>query len=194
MIAALLEGVRSAALPCSLTLLIPGIAVVLAARKAPVAAAAGFVGSLLVVGWLRAIGYLGTLPVGWIAVAIGTAMLLAVIGSAVNSSRLGTIGLGAVPGVGAAWIWQPCVGVELGSILNRAPTEPLAALPLLSAYLVGVAVVVLVAALVRVVTADTKSPKRFVTVAGVVGGAAVAMAIAFGIYRDVVGWLALVSV
>jgi hypothetical protein len=171
------------------------MAVALAARRRPLAATGGFVLGLVMVGWLRSIGSLGASPTQGVAVVLGLAVLLSIFGLAARSPGRGfACLLGGLPGMAVGWIWQPCVGAELGSMLNRGPAEPVAVLPLTAAYLVGVTLAVVAVAQIRIISADTRKPRRLPTSAGVILGTVVAVLIGAGIYRDVVGWLALVSV
>lgn len=76
MISLLIEGLRSASLPCSLIVLVPGSAVVLAARTGRPIAAAGFALSMSMAAWLRFAGLAGTWPVVMTATALAAAGLL----------------------------------------------------------------------------------------------------------------------
>ncbi|MGD2101598.1 MAG: hypothetical protein PVG83_05125 [Acidimicrobiia bacterium] len=131
MIPALLEGLAQAFLPCSWVILVPALLVAVSTSRHLLLA--GFAGSVILFVWTAVAGWLA--PPVW--VAGGTLLMAAVVWWRLGAGVLQV----ATVGAGAAWAWQPCVGAELGRALNLAQQDPLAALPGLAAFLLGVVVV-----------------------------------------------------
>ncbi|MGI9607304.1 MAG: hypothetical protein ACR2P0_14305 [Acidimicrobiales bacterium] len=118
----LIEGIESLRLPCSWVLVIPGIAVTLAARSHFAIVVATFFGVVSLVAWLRFAGYWYAVPDWPGQIALGLA-ILAAAGVAWWFDRRGTSSLSAaVTGVAATWVWIPCVGDDLAIVLNGART------------------------------------------------------------------------
>lgn len=124
MIATLVEGIESLRLPCSWVLLIPGIATVVFGRRRTPLVVAGFAAAAMLVAWLRFAGWWFATPHGLTQVLLG----LAIIGAAVIAWRADTaitdVTVAGVAGLAAVWTWIPCVGPELGEILNGSRDEP----------------------------------------------------------------------
>lgn len=196
MITAVGEGIRSAVLPCSLALLLPASAVVLAARHHPLVALGGFSGAATLMMWLRATGFLAlsTIPLGTTLLGIVAVGAMAAFLARHAPNLLGTAGLALGPGAMAGWIWQPCVGLALGRILDRAGSGSVLALAELTAYALGVVLPAAAIALARVALGDSESPRRAVTVAGAALGIGIGILVVTGIHQEVVGWLARISV
>ena len=89
------------------------------------------------IAWLRFAGWWTPLPsgVGHVLAGIGLVglALLAWRRDALASDLAATIGVAFLAG----WTWIPCVGRELGGILNNARAEPWAELVPTVLYLVG---------------------------------------------------------
>ncbi len=78
---------------------------------------------------------------GWFAPPVWVAGVALLAGAVVWwRSGPAVVQAGAV-GVGAAWAWQPCVGEELGQVLNTAQHDPFSALPGLAAFILGLILV-----------------------------------------------------
>lgn len=200
MVPLLLEGLESAWFPCSLILLLPGAAVVLASGERPVAALSGFGVAGLAAAWARFADRGGDWPDGVSAVALiaGAVVLLATVirrsGVAESSRnrpggppRAGAALGGALVGMAAAGLWEPCVGEEFGSLLNELPGRGVDGPILLLAYLAGVlAPLVAVGALVELVPARVLDRARpvFAVLGGVVL-ATMAVATAAGFHDEV---------
>lgn len=130
MIPALIEGLAQAWLPCSWVIAVPaGLVGMFTTRVGPVV---GYVGSVVLVTWAAVAGWLSPpLWVGGISVLAGS----------VTWWRWGVAAPAtALLGAGTSWAWQPCVGEELARTLNVAQHDPMAALPGLAAFMVGVTV------------------------------------------------------
>lgn len=139
-------------LPCSATIVVTAILVALLGRGrawTTVGLVVGtIIGAVIAVTW------------GWVPpdVAVGVALAA---GGGVVAWRSRADGVGrAVPGAGAAlagaaagWLWQPCVGEQLGTVLNAGVRDPWSAVVPLSAF---VFVLVLPAVLVSVVARSSR--------------------------------------
>lgn len=118
MISAFVEAVGDLALPCSLTLVVPGVAASLSTRANPLAVALAASGGVAVVGWLRITGQVPPRLTTWAAIGVGVLVLISFASLFMTSTRPGQrVTAGAVIGVAAASIWTPCVGPQLGVIL-----------------------------------------------------------------------------
>ncbi len=143
MLPAFLEGVRSLVQPCTVLLVAPIVAVVVAAgaRWSAVAAA---VGAAVVGGWNLAGGW-------WFlhgdALRIAGAVFVGIVGlliAARGDERLrrfdrpaARAALVAVASVLATLWWRPCVGDELGAILTASQDGMIGQVPGMTAYMLG---------------------------------------------------------
>lgn len=124
MIDSLLEGIESLRLPCSWVLLIPGIAVVVYGRRRTPLVVTSFVTSAILVAWLRFAGWWFATPHGGVQVALGALVVVTTFLAWRRDTGVLDGLVAAVAGLAAAWSWIPCVGPELGDILNGSRTEP----------------------------------------------------------------------
>jgi hypothetical protein len=136
MIELLLEGLEAALLPCSLIVLIPGVAVALAARQESTPALLGFVLGVLAFGWLRFSATVEDFarPVVAMAFAASVALLLVPLLRRIDLLALGG---GVLAGGAAANLWLPCVGIEFGTLLGELPGRCPVGIILFAAYLAG---------------------------------------------------------
>ncbi len=149
----LVEGFEAAILPCTLILLVPGLAAALTARETAIPALTGFCLAVLMFSWLRFSGA----GAGWhpiiaaVALFIAVAMLLSP-----PISRLDLVALlgGALVGFAAAELWLPCVGAEFGLLLNELPTQGSSGLVSMAIYLVGALSPLLALGAIHHLTAD----------------------------------------
>ncbi len=134
----LLEGVEAAVLPCTLTLLLPGLAIAVASgRNAPWATVGMILGTSLG-AWLRFAGWWFDEPEGGGRVVVAAALVaLGVILVAVDRAWSTVLAAFAVGGI-ASWLWVPCVGPGLGDIINNTSSDPARYLVPLLFYFVGV--------------------------------------------------------
>ncbi len=186
------EGLRSVVLPCSLAVLVPGLVVVMVAGRSAVGAVAGYVAGLLVVSWVRFGGRFG-LGYGTPALVLAALILLAAValvwsGSGGGGSRGPVMVGGAAIGGVAAWLWRPCVGLRLGSVLSSIGVDPWGNLVPLTLFVAGLMVplVVLVALPVAWPRLTAVRDSTVVGRIGVVGAVVLAGALAVGLYDDVV--------
>ena len=129
------EGIRSSLLPCSYSILVLALALVVLRKRERIAALGVFTGATVLSAWLRAAGLSNLLAgrvVSTVMVIGGLALALLV------GHRLAGLGAAGLIGVFAGANWLPCVGEELGAVLNLSQEAPFSALPLLTVYLIGV--------------------------------------------------------
>ncbi len=134
-------------LPCAVGLLVPGVVVLLLGGRMRVTALGGFVAAAGLVAWLRAADLVGE-PASWL---LGIAGVVGGLALALQRMPWSGPAGGALLGVIAGATWVPCVGDELGMILNAAPGAPLGQLVPMLSYVLGVCAVLVVLALIPVV-------------------------------------------
>lgn len=133
----LTEGIESLRLPCTWVLLIPGAAVILFGRRRTPLVVASFMAAAMAIVWLRWGGLWFETPRGAVQIALGFVIM---VGAAIawRMDRGLTDGLAAgITGGAAAWAWLPCVGPELGNLLNSDWEQPLTRLPGTIAFMTG---------------------------------------------------------
>ncbi len=193
----LTEGIGVITWACTLTALVPGLALVLVARRARLTVALYYAAGAAFLAWAQAAGH-------WWVSARGAAVVIAGIVAACtyaaawrapgHSSPLAT-GAGLVGGALAGWLWRPCVGALLGDILNDASTAGPRTLGLMFIYMVGVLLPLLLIAIApHAVPAVGRVLDRLpFAIAGATVGAAYAVALAIGQYDDLIGELYRIS-
>lgn len=193
----LTEGIGVITWACTLTALVPGLALVLVARRARLTVALYYIAGAAFLAWAQAAGH-------WWVAARGTAVLIAGFVAAGtyaaawrapgHSSPLAT-GAGLVGGALAGWLWRPCVGEFLGDILNHASTAGPRTLGLMFIYMVGVLLpLLLIATAPYAVPAVGRVLDRLpFAIAGAAVGAIYAVALAIGQYDDLIGELYRIS-
>ncbi len=135
----LTEGIESLRLPCTWVLLIPGVAVMLFGRRRTPLVVASFIAVALGVVWLRWSGNWFAVPEGGVQVAVG----FVIIAGAAIAWKLDhgvTDGISAgITGGAAAWAWIPCVGPDLGGLLNSDAwdTNPIVNVLPTAAFMLG---------------------------------------------------------
>ncbi|WP_419931711.1 hypothetical protein [Candidatus Poriferisodalis sp.] len=193
----LTEGIGVITWACTLTALVPGLALVLVARKARLTVALYYTAGAALLAWAQAAGY-------WWVAARGMAVVIAgfvAAGTYVaawrapgHSSPLAT-GAGVVGGALAGWLWRPCVGERLGDILNDASAAGPRTLGLMAVYMVGVLLpLIFLAVAPYALPAIGRALNRLpFALAGAAVGAAYAVALAIGQYDDLIGELYRIS-
>ena len=134
-----LEGVGSIGVACTLATLVPGMALVLVARKARLTVALFYALGATLLTWARAAGH-WDVELSGAAVFVAAALAAGAFVLAYRAKRavsLSATGSGAVAGALAGWLWRPCVGPKLGEILNNADTEGARTLGLMLVYMLG---------------------------------------------------------
>lgn len=197
LIDSLTEGIRVITWACTLTALVPGLALVLVARRARLTVALYYTAGAAFLAWAQAAGH-------WWVAARGAAVVIAGIVAAGtyvaawrapgHSSPLAT-GAGLVGGALAGWLWRPCVGERLGDILNDASTAGPRTLALMAVYMVGVLLPLLLIAIApyAVPGVGRLLDRLPFAIAGAAVGAAYAVALAIGQYDDLIGELYRIS-
>ena len=191
--ATFLEGVGAIGVACTLVMLVPGVALVLVARKARLTVALLYVTGAALLTWARAAGHWNVELSGAAvpAAAVLAAGVFVIAYLAKGPLSLSATGAGAVAGALAGWLWRPCVGPKLGEILDSTGTEAARTLGLMLVYMAGA---LLPALLLAVLPHAVPATKRFldrlpVAAAGGAVGAAYAITLATGRYDDLVGEL-----
>lgn len=186
----LLEGFSSAWLPCSLILLVPGAAALLAARHQVIPAVAGFASSAMLLAWFRFSDRGGDWPLAVAALALAVATVMFLVPLVAAEEITATIA-GILAGGAASELWEPCVGPEFGQLLNSLPDNGVAGLGQLAVFMLGV-----LAPLAGFIALLKLTPDWIMEAAGtalsVIGGtvlAVIAVATAVGLHDDVVGKL-----
>lgn len=119
----LAEGVESLKLACSLVLLVPALGVILLGRRRRWLIPAWIV-TVAFIAWLRFALWWNLEPSGVGHVLAGVA-LIGAVATAYYRNRLATDLIATVGAAAlATWTWEPCVGRELGGIVNTARFEP----------------------------------------------------------------------
>ena len=189
----LLEGVEASAQPCTLAVLLPSIAVVMAGGRIGLRAWFGFVIGCSLLFWARAAGHWDLDRVGWEQWLIA-ALILAAFGAVWRRSHAEldlTFGGAVVVGLFAGWLWRPCVGERLADILNNASTDGARTLALTPLYVTGVTLVALGLALLPLVVSRAAVWFEHVAWRGtaLVFAMSYAVLVAVGAYDDVVAEL-----
>lgn len=184
------EGFESALLPCSLILLLPGVAVALAARQEATAAVLGFVPASVAVGWLRFSNRIDDPSPRFVALGLAAAIVLLLVPLVRRLDVVSAAG-GALAGGAAAALWLPCVGEHFGNLLDDLPNRGVTGIVPFAFYLIGVmAPVALLAAVLHLIPGPFLLPVRpFMMVLGGVILGALALTAAVGLDDDLVGRL-----
>ena len=173
------EGFESALLPCSLILLLPGVAVAIAARQEATPAILGFGFGSLLVSWLRFSGRLDDPPASLLALGFVGAVILLLVPLIRRLDVVSAAG-GALAGAAAAGLWLPCVGIEFGTLLGELPGRGPSGIFFLGLYLFGVlSPLIIIATVMHLIPELVMLPARplmMVAGGGVLGVLAVAVA------------------
>ncbi len=189
----LAEGIRSSILPCSYSILVLALALVVLRKKERIAALGVFAGATVLSAWLRAAGLSDLLAgrvVSTVTVIGGLALALLV------RHRLAGLGAAGLIGVFAGATWLPCVGEELGAVFTLSQEAPFSVLPLLTVYLIGVMLPILavVTLLAYLPAARRWADNRWVGVAAGVALGAVGVLVLTDHYTTLLSTLARWSV
>lgn len=190
MIPLLLEGFSAAWLPCSLVLLVPGLAATIGGRIQPVLALAGFAPALVLASWLRFSDRGGDWPTLVTAAILG----LSALALALPVDRLrgpATVSGGVFAGGAAAALWEPCVGPEFGLLLTTLPDRGPDGLALMAVYGLGVlAPLAAAAAAIKLVPEwMLYYGERVMNVVGATALGVMAATVAVGLHDEVIGQL-----
>jgi cytochrome c-type biogenesis protein len=156
------EALRSTVQPCTLLLIAPALAISIALRNRWSALGA-IVGAAIVGGWLLAANrfVVDGIWVRVVAVLVATALLATLPQVHERFPVFGTEGAavavaGTVTFVATLW-WRPCVGTELGAVLNGAQDGVASELLPMTLYMLGAMVPV---AIVVFAQAAIEPPER----------------------------------
>lgn len=186
----LAEGFESALLPCTLILLLPGIALALAARETTVPALASYWVSVVAWSWARFGEHAGGWHYAVAAVALALAAIVVLFPPIVQLDWVAVAG-GLLAGYASAELWLPCVGPELGDLLMKLPGIGPSGVLSMAVFLLGALSPLLALAAAHHLTPDwlleiVEPPLSIL--GGVVLGV-LAVATAAGFHDTLVGWL-----
>ena len=187
------EGIRSSLLPCSYSILLLGLALVVLRKKERIAALGVFSGATVFSAWIRAAG-ISDLVAGRV---VSTVMVIGGLALALLvKHRLAGLGAAGLIGVFAGATWLPCVGERLGAVLILAQDAPVSVLPRLTVYLIGVMlpIVAVVALLAYFPAARRWADNRWVLLGAKASLAAVGVLVLTGTYPTLLSTLARWSV
>lgn len=196
MLAPFAEAVRATTQPCTFLLVVPCIVAVVAARATWEALAAVLSGAIVGGWWFAANRFV--LDGWWLrasALVVGLALVAVVAGTVVGDDRSAwraprerrarAFGAGALAVAATQW-WRPCVGEELGAILNAAPSAPIGQLPAMAAYMLGAMVPVALVVLAIRAIEPSASATGALSIAASAVGLVIAGALVLGRHDDVV--------
>lgn len=191
-----LEGVGVVTQACTLVIALPALFLVLAARRAAPWVVTTSVLATALVMWAKAGAGFTWANDGWMVVPIAFAIGAAFGAAAVADERRPlAVAAGLIGGFIAGWMWQPCVGTELGDILNNAGTERLNTSARMIVYTAGA---LLPAILLAALPAAWPRTRRVLEhsrtrVFGLAFGVIYAVTVLSGRYDDLVGELSRLS-
>lgn len=191
MIELLREGLESAFLPCSFILLLPGLAVGLGARtKESSWALLGFAIGAIATAWFRYSDRLADVGTTLPAIALAVALAFIAVPLVRRFDAVAGTG-GLLAGSAAAYLWEPCVGEEFGTLLGELPSAGPGSALRLGFYMIGVlAPLVVVGGLIAAVPSPALLPARpFMLASSVVVLGGLAVGTALGFHDDLVGQL-----
>ena len=144
-----LEGVGVIGQACTLVIGVPTFFLALTGRRLAPWVVGGAIAATALVMWAKAATWWTLDNDGWMVVPIALAIAAAFIAAAFGGERRAVgVAAGVAGGIIAGWMWQPCVGTELGDILNHAADEKLSTAFRMVVYTAGALLpVVLLAAL-----------------------------------------------
>ncbi len=186
----LAEGFEAAQLPCTLILLVTGVAVGMTARETAIPAMVSFQLSVLVFSWTR----FSDRGAGWHTVISAIALIVAVVIlflPPIPRYDLVAIAAGALVGFAAAELWLPCVGEQFGLLLMDLPERGLSGVVLMAVFLAGALSPVVALAALHHLMPDWIL-ERVEPIWSIAGGfllAGLALATAIGYHETIVGWL-----
>lgn len=185
----LAEGLQAAWLPCSLIVLLPGVAALLAARDELTVTVFGYGAATTFVAWLRFSDRGGNWPLLAAAAALLAATALFLVPTIDGREVVSAVG-GALAGGAAAELWVPAVGRRFGRVLNQLPNRPLVGGFQLGFYLLGVLTPLIVLALVLRFGPDRLPVLRHrLALLGGTALAVLAVLTALGFHDTITAWL-----
>ncbi len=191
----LYEGFGAALLPCALALLVPGVAVALAARQESTPAVAGFAAATLAASWVLLSGRTERPSLALVTLVIAAAIFALVMPFLRRIDLVSGVG-GALAGAAFAALWAPCPGPELATLITELPARSVSGLALLAAYLIGMlAPLFFLTGVLHLIPSPILFPVRpFLLVFGASVLGILALLVAVGLHDDLISRLALWSV
>lgn len=186
----LVEGFRAAVLPCTLVVLIGGLAAAMAAREFAIPATVSFGLTVLALGWARFAGRIGDVNRFVLVAALLGAVAISVRPPIRRRDWLAMVA-GFLVGLAVALMWVPCAGPALGQLVMDLPGRGLSGVVLLAFYLVGAVSPLLIFAAGHHLTADAvlERLEPIWSVAAEVLLVIMALAVAIGAHERVIGYL-----
>ena len=192
-----LEGVGAIAMACTLVIGLPTLAIALTAGRRAPWVVAGSVPATAIVMWAKAAGFWTLAGEGWMVlpIAVAIAAAFATVWRSDALTAPASLGIGALAGGIAGWLWQPCVGEQLALILNDAETDSPTAVPSMIVYTAGALLpAILLAALPAAwPRLGPALANRRLATGGLVFGGLYALTVLSGRYDDLVGELFRIS-
>lgn len=184
------EGIESLKLACSLVLLIPALGVVLLGRRR-IWLVPAWIGTVSLIGWLTFAGWWTPLASGPTHVLVGL-VLIGLTGLAWKRDALATdMAATMTAAFLATWTWIPCVGRELGDILNNARAKPWSELVPTVLYFLGLFLPLIIIAALDVAWPrfGTITAARWVRSTGLAIVGLVGLLVSVTLFDDVAGEL-----
>lgn len=190
----LYEGFGAALLPCALALLVPGVAVALAARQESTPAVAGFAAATLAGSWVLLSGRTERPSLALVTLVIAAAIFALVMPFLRRIDLVSGVG-GALAGAAFAALWAPCPGPELATLITELPARSVSGLALLAAYLIGMlAPLFFLTGVLHLIPSPMLFPVRpFMLVFGASVLGILALLVAVGLHDDLISRLAVWS-
>ncbi len=132
------EGAASALFPCTLVLLLPGIASAFTSKWKVTQSLASYLASFTIVSWLLLAGRIGYWSPWVLAILLGLATLLAWRDKGEDRAR--SVASPLLLGIAIAHLWEPCIGKSFGTLVQTLPADGPSSLPRYGAYALGLAV------------------------------------------------------
>jgi cytochrome c biogenesis protein CcdA len=191
------EGVEAITQACTLVILLPGIALVLIVRQGRLVIALSYTAFAALLMWAQAAQYWSIASRGIIVLPLGFCIAATFVAAktAQETSQARLLAAGVSGGAIAGWMWLPCVGTQLGEILNNAAVDGARTLVLMVIYTTGALLPMLLLALLSLaIPVSERIFNHLVTKIVAMGFAALyAATVATGHYDDLVGELFRIS-
>ena len=181
---------------CTLVIGLPAVFLALTGRRLAPWIVAGSVVATALVMWAKAATWWTVDNDGWMLVPIAFVIAGAFAAAASRGERRAVaLAAGLAGGVIAGWMWQPCVGTELGDILNHAESEKLSTSLRMVVYTAGA---LLPAVLLAALPAAWPAARRVIEhhrarTIGLAFGGLYVLAVLSSRYDDLIGELSRLS-
>lgn len=185
------EGTWAVFYLSSLTILVPAVGAMLAARTEAAAAAFGYLPAVILVAWLRFSENLAV-PLSSVLALAALAGTVGLIIPIFRRVDLVSGGAGAIIGAVSAALWWPTLGANAYPLFNNLPTEAASGLVEVAFYMVGIMTPVIIVAIVfSYIPSTTTLPFRpFMLVGGLAILGLYILLILTGTMPTITDWLA----